>query len=144
MEDEYVTPLPLYITFAVVFVFLLTVCAFLGFNWVVEHRQALVLRQAVRSTAIVSSLFPDNVRDRLIHGDDEEQATSRISGKYKIRSFLDKGDEGHSPNKPIADLFTDCTGKNRNMQPSECLGSLTEAHKLLLIVSFFFNSSVCG
>jgi class 3 adenylate cyclase len=72
---------------------------------------------AVRSTAIVSSLFPSNVRDRLFPVD---QAPSGIEPtKHRLRSFL-AGDgkaidpspgagHGNDGSSPIADLFHDTT-----------------------------------
>jgi hypothetical protein len=47
-------------------VFLFTVCVFLGYDCMVERRQRRVLAAAQRTNALVSSLFPQAVRDRLV------------------------------------------------------------------------------
>ena len=83
--------------------------------------------QATKSSAIVSSLFPSNVRDRLFEDAVEPKAKSNAfkmestkniePAKYKLRSMLTDGksqveDEdanGGGAARPIADLFTDCT-----------------------------------
>ena len=106
MFDKYNTKMPALITFAVALVFLFTVSVFLGFNWYVERRQKMVHDQAVRTTAIVSSLFPEAVRDRLLQMDDDNGGfTSR---KSRLNKFLDEGDAANDA-KPIADLFPAAT-----------------------------------
>jgi len=101
LEDEYVTSLPILITCAVAVVFVFTAIVFLIYNRFVERRQALVMDQAVKSTAIVTSLFPETVRDRLM---DSEHA----SGKSRLKTFLN--DNGaNAGSQPIADLFPHCT-----------------------------------
>jgi hypothetical protein len=73
---------------------------FLIFNRYVEQRQALVLNQAIKSTAIVTSLFPEAVRDRLM-------AAEYASGKTRLKSFVD-GNEDDALGQPIADLCKCC------------------------------------
>jgi hypothetical protein len=100
LEDEYMTFLPLGVTLAVAMVFVLTAIVFLVFNRYVERRQTLVLEQAVKSTAIVTSLFPEAVRDRLM-------AAEYASGKTRLKSFVD-GNEEDARGQPIADLCKSC------------------------------------
>jgi hypothetical protein len=97
LEDEYITRLPLLVTCAVAMVFVVTAIVFLIFNRYVERRQMLVMDQAVKSTKIVTSLFPEAVRDRLMHGE-------FTSGKTRLKSFLnDKSDD--NIDSPIAELL---------------------------------------
>lgn len=97
--DEYNSILPIVITCAVALVFLTTVGIFLLYNRLVENRQQVVLKQAVQSTAIVDSMFPEAVRSRLINGS---------SGKNRIRYFL-SGKTDEIDDSPIADLFPHTT-----------------------------------
>ena len=63
------------------------------------------MNQAVQSTAIVSSMFPEAVRDRLM----QDQANFHLqSGKKRLKSFLDDGDD-KIDTEPIADLFPNAT-----------------------------------
>jgi hypothetical protein len=66
------------------------------------------MNQALRSTAIVSSLFPANVRDRLMG-----EENTMLPGKTRLKSFLHGNDDGTQTGaaQPIADLFPDCTGR---------------------------------
>jgi hypothetical protein len=77
---------------------------------------------AVQSTAIVSSLFPSNVRDRLFNETNSNGGNAAFQPtKVRLKSFLSDEPSGFDSqgkgtvtsypyhSKPIADLFTDCT-----------------------------------
>jgi class 3 adenylate cyclase len=102
---------PRFVTLAVALVLSFTVIMFLVFNQLVERRQRIILNKAADSTAIVSSLFPKQVRDRLL-ATDSKKGTSGIFGSSnnRLKMFL-SGDEdnGGMLNNPIADLFPNCT-----------------------------------
>lgn len=96
-----------------------------------ERRQSLVLRKAVQSTAIVSSLFPKTVRDRLMNastsnpGDNDARTISAFRDRLRSRKTADqnkaaqqqedkrKDDDGllfpDDEGEVIADLFPNCT-----------------------------------
>jgi class 3 adenylate cyclase len=80
------------------------------------------MKSAVQSNAIVSSLFPSNVRDRLFPSEERsDRKMSKIeSNKMRLKTFLsDKGGPPESSSNmhsthdeassPIADLFPHCT-----------------------------------
>jgi Adenylate and Guanylate cyclase catalytic domain len=76
----------------------------------VQHRNTKVVGAAARSNAIVSSLFPTAVRDRLMQQRENDSKTRNFRG------FLaDKSDHNLNPKellfqtKPIADLFPETT-----------------------------------
>eukprot|EP00977_Amphora_coffeiformis_P021283 scaffold9134_cov170-Amphora_coffeaeformis.AAC.7 len=83
------------------------------YDRLVERRQQLVLRTAEKSNAIVTSLFPSQVRDRLMENADVKKAVTGT--KTKIRSFLDgnKYDENKDmknfmyKTQPIAEFFAE-------------------------------------
>jgi hypothetical protein len=56
----------MFVTLAVALVLSSTVIMFLIFNQLVERRQHIILNKATDLTAIVSSLFPKQVRDQLL------------------------------------------------------------------------------
>ena len=97
-------------------IFVFTAVVFLFYDCIVERRQKKVYGAAQKSTAIVSSLFPSNVRDRLF--DDEKQAKVSKKGAFltnQVPSAMVKNGEdgtrtpssGRIKNKgpAIADLF---------------------------------------
>jgi class 3 adenylate cyclase len=73
------------------------------------------MKTAVHSSAIVSSLFPSNVRDRLFPTDQDgdQQNRKHEHNKTRLRTYLSDGKNSEprsSENQiPIADLFHHCT-----------------------------------
>jgi class 3 adenylate cyclase len=107
--DEYNTNTPIIITSAVALVFIFTALMFLLYDRLVERRQSIVLRKAAQSNAIVSSLFPKNVRDQMMQENDTGKGGG-ASQNNRLKSFL-KGDSTDDDVglQPIADLFPHCT-----------------------------------
>ena len=90
----------------------LAVCLFLAYDRLVERRQRLVLNRAVQSTAIVSSIFPKSVQDRLLATSQDKQ--DLVAANHKIKSFLKSDTKENEVSRdtglmPIADLFPHCT-----------------------------------
>ncbi|CAB9518147.1 Receptor-type guanylate cyclase gcy [Seminavis robusta] len=111
--DEFITTTPLHITMGIVVVFIFAIVMFLMYNRLVEKRQQKVLQKATQSTAIVASLFPKNVRDRLLAGgnlEKEETDGFGIGNKSRLKGFMAGETEGNDEDEqPIADLFPHCT-----------------------------------
>jgi len=109
--DTFITTQPLNITLVIVCVFVLAIAMFLFYNRVVERRQQKILRKAAQSTAIVSSLFPKNVRERLLQDGGEFDADKLDFGaKSKLKGFMaGEGNANDDNAAPIADLFPHCT-----------------------------------
>ena len=117
-DEHYNNFLPLIITLTVAAVFLMTALVFYFYDVMVERRQKVVLDTAQRSTAIVSSIFPKNVRDQLFQSPVQGNATKlrclAKDAKPNRRKRVDHGVEDPDIDdayKPIADLFPECTGK---------------------------------
>lgn len=118
--DEFITATPWVLVAAVVGVLLFAMAMFFFYDYLVERRQTLVLRKAVQSTAIVSSLFPKTVRDRLMNatsalGDEGEPRTvAGFQDRLRNRKAssgprTDKIDPSDDFGETIADLFPSCT-----------------------------------
>ena len=107
---------PTIMTVAVALVFVFTAIMFLCYDRLVEMRQQLVMRKAVQTSAIVSSLFPANVRDPLLRSStasiDKRPSDVGLHDRSSATSFL-LGDNSLGENDthaaPIADLFPHCT-----------------------------------
>lgn len=120
MEDEYVTIMPYMYMVGSILIFLFTSLVFILYDRLVEHRQRLVLREAEKSGAIVSSLFPTAYKERLMQVEEEKLNKAKKMGRMQsveakgslLSSFM-RG-EGFVENnlnddEPIADLYQDCT-----------------------------------
>lgn len=117
------TNLPLVFALVVAGIFLVMGTTFFVYDAFVRRRNAKVMGAAMRSTAIVTSLFPSTVRERLYNGDGGAGGVDGAAGSSsaKLRRFMDKnGEGGHHvgeedneavvlESKPIADLFPDTT-----------------------------------
>jgi hypothetical protein len=95
MEDDYKSRDPGVFTIIVVLIFALTSVAFLMYDHLVERRQKKVLSSAIQSSAIVSSLFPSTVRDRLFQSDDATDSRNAspsnslpIADRYKCATVM--------------------------------------------------------
>jgi hypothetical protein len=122
MKDEHESNNPLIFTFVAVSIFMFTSLVFILYDCVSERRQQKVLGVAMQSTAVVSSLFPQVVRDRIFPNKQEEKQSrgDRVeNAKLRLQQFLkgDDGGNGESPddgadqvgNAPIAELFSETT-----------------------------------
>lgn len=89
LKNAHTTNQPIVFTVVVLLVFVFTSVVFFVYDVMVERRQKSILSTAVRSSAIVSSLFPSAVRDRLFHSTavaNREEATSSPS-KHQTQRF---------------------------------------------------------
>ncbi len=109
--DSYDANTPTVITLSVAFIFVFTALVFLVYDHLVERRQAIVLQKAIQSTAIVSSLFPENVRDRLMNANNEGIIDNAplSTQSNRLKGYLGEVGEDDQHNDPIADFFPNCT-----------------------------------
>jgi hypothetical protein len=94
---------------------------FILYDWLVQRRQDKVAATARRTAAIVASLFPSTVRDRILKEAEEKveqdgkNKTQRGSFYYapkaQLKTFLHEEADGSKSfdTKPIADLFPETT-----------------------------------
>lgn len=103
----------------VVAVFAFTAIVFYVYSYFVGRRQEQVTAQAARAEAIVSSLFPEHIGNRLIEEAKQAESDSKrnrrnsgfvatASNKANLHDFLTVGETSKTA-KPIADLFPKTT-----------------------------------
>jgi hypothetical protein len=127
IEGKYITKAPTVYTTIIVMVFVGLAIAFLVYDHLVQQRQQQAQEQAEKSEAIVQSMFPAEIRDRLFKGEgkdaskrsdgDEPKETQKFEGqKFRLKTFLDTEEALDAENsgiikesKPIADLFPNTT-----------------------------------
>jgi class 3 adenylate cyclase len=107
MYYSYLTWRPSVYTSAVVLTFVFTSLIFILYDYLVQRRQKMVLEKAVQSHAVVSSLFPAVVRDRMFRaGATNDKNITAASAKKRLKSYLSEGKQKDSVGSaPIADLF---------------------------------------
>jgi len=86
--------------------FVVAICLFLIYDYYVQRRQRIVLDRAVRATAVVSSLFPENVREQIINDEDNDPSRKPKRGSGFLTSTLAKS-ASNAP--PLATKYPNCT-----------------------------------
>ena len=117
MYNAFHTSLPWLVAFSIVLVFLFSICMFLLYDRLVERRQKIVMSQAERTTAIVSSLFPRSIQKRLM-GSSHDSIGSKgdksgrgffMAPNHRLKTFLSDGgaveEDDVIDDQPIADLL---------------------------------------
>jgi class 3 adenylate cyclase len=110
-EDVYVNNAPIVLTVVILSIFLFTSFVFVMYTVAVQRRQDVVMDRAVASSAIVSSLFPSQVRDQIY------EETKKTDAKQTWFNQGEKGgefntedaDAGVVSTRPIAQLFENTT-----------------------------------
>jgi hypothetical protein len=105
-RDGYITSQPLIFTAVVLLAFLLTASVFVLYDWRVTKRQEKTMDSAIRTNKMVASLFPENVRDRLME-DADEQLKAEKQGKLAgfTRKEIENSSNKMPVSRPIADFF---------------------------------------
>jgi Adenylate and Guanylate cyclase catalytic domain len=111
MKSRFTSNNPVIFTLVVICIFMFTSLVFFLYDAKVERRQQSVLRTAVRSTAIVSSLFPSAVRDRIYPV--EPPAASKRKGDPRNspavsklhQSLLANGEAADAADHPVTSSF---------------------------------------
>jgi hypothetical protein len=88
-------------------VFCLAAVIFLMYDYCVMRRQRIVMDRAVKSTAVVSSFFPENVRDRILNEDENKKKANANRMAFRQSSHDNTAQSDCGP--PIADKFPDAT-----------------------------------
>jgi hypothetical protein len=155
--EEYVTNKPVIYTGAVIIIFCLTALVFVIYDCSVEKRQFKVLNTATRSTALVSSLFPANVQDRImddVAGRTKGPTTKKAVGqagvptsntleqdigfKTPLGDFY-SGKSGNS-SKPIADLFPNSTVLFADIVGFTAWSSVREPTQVFTLLENIYNA----
>ena len=161
LRNEYITYKPAVYTFCVALAFVLISAVAITYDCVVQRRLKTVLDSALESRAIVSSLFPANVRDRLFESDgqprkerafgeavDDKQADRQHHlnahpAKLRLKTFLHEGPKGGTPDilqtKPIADLFPHCTVLFADIAGFTAWSSEREPAQVFLLLQTIFH-----
>jgi len=106
MEIAFYDNTPAIYAGAMAAIFIFTGLLLLLYDYLVERRQRYLADTANKTNAIVSSLFPDVVRDRLF----ENKNHSNVKKFMNDPSLgVDQTEGVRSGSAPIADLFPDCT-----------------------------------
>jgi class 3 adenylate cyclase len=108
-EDDYVNNDPVVLALTIVCVFLFTSMVFLIYDRYVARRQRVVMNRAVASSAIVSSLFPSQVRDNIYKENETKQKPGFTNTTDNDQDSEERKSGNASSSKPNAVLFPETT-----------------------------------
>jgi hypothetical protein len=109
MEDRHVTKDPVIYTIVVALTFFFTSALFLAYDWFVNRRQRLLKDRALASGAIVSALFPEQVRSRLYEDNGAKDAPSRRESPFKADTHNRANPSSSTLGRPNAHLYEGTT-----------------------------------
>ena len=113
LHNKYVTNIPVIASVVILLVFIVTSSLFVLYDCLVQRRQRIVQKEAESSGAIVSSLFPEAYRERLMAAQTNTNANAKKlnSKESMLHNFLSSGGGEHSTglDQAIADLYPECT-----------------------------------
>jgi class 3 adenylate cyclase len=145
-EDEYKTQTPLILTVVVAGTFLLMTVAFVTYDRFVRRRNDMVVGAAARSNAIVSSLFPSNVRERLFREAENANApkATEPGTTSRFNSFINAEDNPDNvlmyTTKPIADLFPDTTILFADISGFTAWSSMREPTQVFILLETIYKA----
>lgn len=93
---------PLVFTLITVAAFVATLLLMIAYDVTVNRRQEKTMKIALRSNAVVSSLFPQAVRDRIME-DAMDQQNSKGNGNGKTKN--ESNEDDNLEDRPIADFY---------------------------------------
>jgi class 3 adenylate cyclase len=154
MEDQYITTRPIIYTVTVVLIFMFTSMTFFFYDLVVERRQRKLMQTALQSSAIISSLFPSVVHDRLFlangtsaSGKDNMGSVPFHTTKLKLQSFLRDGsdlragsDSNNGASRPIAELFSDTTVMFADISGFTAWSSVREPTQVFVLLETLYGA----
>ena len=109
-ENRYRSNKPLTQASILAALFFFTSTVFLFYSYVVERRQKLVLKYALQSGKLVSSLFPEDVRERLYKEQELKKKEKEQSLKKNSMTLVTNDEETETDNTAIASLHSETTG----------------------------------
>jgi len=114
-ENDYKTTTPAIFAGVVAGTFLMVMLVFVMYDLMVLKRNEAMIANAAKSNAIVTSLVPDHLRDRLLQQQKQKGFNARGSGNLKTflndgskTGGLDASSSGKLP-PPLADLYLETT-----------------------------------
>jgi class 3 adenylate cyclase len=160
-ENKYHSNLPVLITSVVASAFCLMILTILAYDRFVQRRNQMVVGAAARANAILSTLFPKNIRDRLFEDKQMEEdklasqkkALLDVPGnKARLSHFLidasDRNEEERDADdddfmyttKPIADLFPDTTIMFADISGFTAWSSTREPSQVFILLETIYKA----
>jgi len=156
MADIYLTNEPVYYACVVAGVMLIAVFVFVAYDKYVEIRQKKISALALRSNAIVSSLFPKQIKDKLYNQANTTAVTKKdvfrrsvrtesrrnisSTGSPKLGPLAPLGNDDPAEAPPIADFFPSATVMFLDIAGFTAWSSSREPSQVFILLESLFKS----
>lgn len=127
-------------TLAVAGILLFALTVFGIYDFFVEKRQTMVMISASKSHAIINSLFPANVRDRLLEEQEVKEMDKKLGNNYFGVSTVGANRQAMQSSKPIADLFAEATVMFCDIAGFTAWSSIREPSQVFLLLETVYNA----
>jgi hypothetical protein len=145
--QEYFSVLPLAVSMTIACLFVLMAVIFGFYDRFVQTRNRKVVGVAERSNAIVSSLFPEAVKEQLLgeqQQDEERPKKSNFKGFLSDELAQERQDEnGMFKTKPIAELYPEATVLCTYITHSMTTTSMTPSHMYVAHCHLCYSRRYC-
>jgi Adenylate and Guanylate cyclase catalytic domain len=114
-QDQFTTNNPIVFSVCVVIIFLFVSFVFLIYDLTVEKRQRNLLNTAEKTSAIVTSLFPSAVRDRMLQENESHDKIERRKNHFvtindtAYSTSAESMQSDPKSSRPLASLYYDTT-----------------------------------
>eukprot|EP00977_Amphora_coffeiformis_P019489 scaffold7295_cov167-Amphora_coffeaeformis.AAC.11 len=112
MQNEYISSDPVLFSCMAIAIFLFSSLVFLVYDHLTRARQHRILQSALKNSAVVSSLFPQSFRDRVL-GNNSERTANDGTPQGRLQRFLRNNfsvrSESEAGSGPIAEYFEEAT-----------------------------------
>lgn len=111
MKNHFVTDTPILLSVSAGALLLIFALIFFIYDKWVQRRQDIVTNDAAKSAAIVSSMFPKEIQQRMMEEQETANQNAFMSRNKRLKTFLNDGTEDSlgMAARPIADLFPHTT-----------------------------------
>lgn len=127
---------PAIFTAATILIFVITAMFFVMYDCLVERRQRTVQDTAKKSGAIVDSLFPAGIRERLMENEEEKK---NLPGGQAGRKMKKLGLDVFET-KPIADYYPEATVLVADIANFSAWSSVREPSQVFTLLETLYNS----
>ena len=132
-KEAYESNIAVVATVTVGATFVIVALIFMVYDFLVNKRNQKITDVAVKSNAVVNSLFPAEVRDRLLEGGNEKSAMGRSS-------LHDNGtNNGVGKSRPIAELYPDVTIMFCDIVGFTAWSSMREPHQVFELLEHLYG-----
>lgn len=148
-KNHHTSNIPLYSALAMVIIFAVTASTFITYDFWVERRQKVIMKTAITTRKLISSLFPDVVIDRMLpslevasnSGDTQPKKLQSFSNHRKDSGLCTQSEIGYTrPSNPIAELFPDTTVCFADIAGFTAWSSIRDPSQVFVLLETLYES----